>query len=113
MLVAALCYCAASVVGTRSLRADDLHNPGTAQEIYASTVSAHLFCHNKPSENSVKPFNSTTAPTCKTPFPGFCAILKLSERLFKSGYAQYAAFSAGFPLNFRKSDIIFPFHYFW
>jgi len=41
------------------------------------------------------------------------ALAIASETLFTTEQTQYAVFSSNLLINIRKSDLIFPFHYFW
>ena len=109
-------YSSGSVAGNSFVPASgyaaDSGQPGTARETWAPSRTADLFCHTTRSGHSIPSF-SNILPASQHPAGGFWAVLKLAERLFESSYAQYTARSANFPIQFRKADIIFPFHYFW
>ncbi len=114
--VALAYYSSGSVAGSPFIPAfgyaADSGPSGTMQKTWAPSRSADLFCHTARSEHSVTSFN-TTSSASQHPAGGFWAVLKLADRLFERTYAQYTARSANFPIQLRKADIIFPFHYFW
>ncbi len=43
----------------------------------------------------------------------FVTVLKLTDHLVASTLIQYSSYSDNTPVRYRKTDIIFPFHYFW
>jgi len=43
----------------------------------------------------------------------FSACLKLTEKSLSTDFVQYIFLAKNFPVKLRKSDMLFPFHYFW
>jgi len=107
-------YCFAIVVVIKSVTFSDFQgNSNTTQEQYFSEFSTKLFSHTLQSESSVNNTNNLPTPNFKNPFNGIWAITKTTERLFETAYSQYTNISKNFLIQYRKTDIIFPFHYFW
>ena len=107
-------YCFAIGVVTKSLTYSDFQSHSTTpQEQYFSDFSTKLFCQTSQSESSVNNYNNLPVPSFKNPFSGLWAITKTTEQLFKTAFSQYTNISRNFLIQHRKSDIIFPFHYFW
>jgi hypothetical protein len=107
-------YCFAIGVVTKSLAHSDFNiNSTTSQEQYFSDFSTKLFCHTSQSESSVNNYINQPVPSFKNPFNGLWAIAKTTEQLFETAFSQYTNISRNFLIQHRKSDIIFPFHYFW
>ncbi|HAQ38111.1 MAG TPA: hypothetical protein DCX89_00955 [Saprospirales bacterium] len=83
------------------------------QETYLLSVSASIFGSATPKD--VTSFNKTnqfSAQDAKKPFsPG--ELLQNEEPLIRSELSQYGHFSTNLLIQFRKTDKIFPFHYFW
>jgi hypothetical protein len=107
-------YCFAIGVGTNSLAHSDFHSsPAPSQEKFIANLSPKLFCHTTQFESSVNNFNNLAAANFKNLFSGFCAIVKATDQLFETEFSQYTSFSGNILIHHRKSDIIYPFHYFW
>jgi len=107
-------YCFAIGVVTKSLAHSDFHsNTTTSQEQYFSDFSTKLFCHTSQSESSVNNYINQPVPSFKNPFNGLWTITKTTEQLFETAFSQYTNISRNFLIQHRKTDIIFPFHYFW
>ena len=49
----------------------------------------------------------------KNSFSEFSFLLRIVDKLFFSSFIQYQFFSTKVLLSIGKTDIIFPFHYFW
>lgn len=81
--------------------------------IFYSEVTSNLFCTTLPSERLENGASKTTEPSYKNIFNQFSAIVATAEKLFANQFIQYQACSISFLIRFRKSDIIFPFQYFW
>jgi len=75
--------------------------------------SANFFCNPTPAESEVNGFNYFSVPVCIDPFSEPGAVNKAIERSFESEFAQCTRHSRDFLVQYRKSNIIFPFHYFW
>jgi len=107
-------YCFAISVVTKSLTHSDFHsNSTTSQEQYFSDFSTKLFCHTSQSESSTNNYINQPVPSFKNPFNGLWAIAKITEQIFETAFSQYTHISRNFLIQHRKTDIIFPFHYFW
>jgi len=107
-------YCFAIGAVTKSFAHSDFHsNSTTSQEQYFSDFSTKLFCHTSQSESSVNNYNNQPVPSFKNPFKEFWAIAKTIEQFFETAFSQYTNISRNFLIQHRKTDIIFPFHYFW
>jgi hypothetical protein len=78
-----------------------------------SGFAAKLFCETSQLESSVNNYTSAPVPNFKNPTNGVWAIFKTTEQLFESTYSQYTRISRNFLIQHRKTDLIFPFHYFW
>lgn len=87
---------------------------GSASEIERISVwSSKLYCQTSPSESSINNNNNLPAKPHKTQFAGSWAILKVSNQLFETELTQYSELTRNVLIKFRKSDLIFPFQYFW
>jgi len=111
LLTAIYCF-AISVVKPYSY-ADAQGNSTNSGEQYFSVLKTELFCHTSQSESSVNILNNLPSSCFKNPFNGIWAISKISEQLFGSTFAQYTTVSRSLLIHHRKTDMIFPFHYFW
>lgn len=107
-------YCFAIGVVTKSVAHSNFQsNSFASQELYFSDFSTKLFCHTSQSESSVNNNINQPVPSFKNSFKGLLALAKTKELLFESVFSQYNNISRNFLIQYRKSDIIFPFHYFW
>ncbi len=107
-------YCMAAIHVTILPKSFDVGNHQAAgQELYLANTSKSLFCHTSPSENTVSSFHNFPTPNLKKLFDQPWSTTRYSEQLFKAVFTQYCNLSLNFPVLYRKSDIIFPFHYFW
>lgn len=103
-------YCFAISVITKSFAHSDFQNKQTSsQEKIISDFSTKLFCQTSQSESSVNNFNNLPTPNFKNSF----TVVKVTEQLFETEFSQYTFFSRNILTSYRKSDLIFPFHYFW
>ena len=107
-------YCFAIGAVTTSFDSSNIQNHSTSsQKTYISDFSTTLFCHTAESEVSVTNFNNLPVPNFKNPFVGFWSVIKTREGFLEMVFTQYTAISRNVLVKYRKSDIIFPFHYFW
>lgn len=88
-------------------------NHASSQESVISNFSKNLFCHTAPPESFVNNCNNLPTPNLKNQIVGLFAILNLKEQLIESAFSQHTHITRNILINHRKSDIIFPFHYFW
>jgi len=49
----------------------------------------------------------------KNPFEKLVALANAFELIAKTEHSQYANFWCTLLINYRKTDLLFPFHYFW
>ncbi|MBN2892969.1 MAG: hypothetical protein JXL97_13965 [Bacteroidales bacterium] len=107
-------YCFAVGAVKESLTHSDFQNNSTtSQEQYFSDFSTKLFCHTSQTESSVSNINNLPAPNFKNSINELWTIAKTTEHLFETAFSQYTNISRNFLIQYRKTDIIFPFHYFW
>lgn len=78
-----------------------------------AAISIINFCPASESESAENTFNYSVPPNFKIAFPDFWAITKTAEQYMANKFRQYAAVLKYFPIQFSKTDIIFPFQYFW
>lgn len=113
-LVLTIIYCFAIVVVSNSHASTNVHGPIKSEKVnYFSEVSTNILSHTSTQESSLKKFNNFPALNFKYPFSGIWGIIKTTEDLYRCEYSQYAYASINFLIEYRKSDLIFPFHYFW
>lgn len=114
VLVLTAIYCfAIGVVTAPVIHSQNQSTKKTAQEKYFSDITSNLFFHTSPSESSVNSYTSFIAPVFKNSSVSLGAIESAKELLFEAKFSQYTILSESFLISYRKSDIIFPFHYFW
>lgn len=107
-------YCFAIGVVTNSLGYSDFRsNSNSSQEKCFSNLSTQLFCHTSQTESSLNYTNILPSPNFKNSFNGIWAIIKATGKLYNTTFTLYKTFSRNVLVNHRKTDIIFPFHYFW
>jgi hypothetical protein len=80
---------------------------------FFSLTSGHLTARPPSSQNSG---NNNTQPVFAD-FNYFCngllAIIASKEPLFTSAYTQYSFCAINFLIEQKKSNLLYPFHYFW
>lgn len=108
-------YCFALHIATKSSAYPDFTNKNNASTSEKLTLdfSIKLFCHTSQYESLVNTVNDLPGSNYKNPFTGFAAVIDITEQLFHAKFYQYASLFWETLINNRKSDIIFPFHYFW
>lgn len=109
-------YCFSIGVVTNSFTYSDFKSNQfpSSQEKIVSDFSTNLFLHASQHENSVNNLNNFPAPTFKNHSHENWAIAKVTKHLFDTEFSQYITFfSRNILINCRKSNIIFPFQYFW
>jgi len=87
--------------------------PTSSQDIVISNYSSSLFCHTSQAESSVNNINNLPVLNFKNLFTSFLAIIKVTEQISEREFSQYSFVLKNFLIIHRKSDHIFPFHYFW
>ena len=86
-------------------------HPGS--EYCSAEFSSNLFCHTEQSESSISNYNNFHRTTLKNNFNQFSSGSIASEQLPLRSFSIYNFYSKNLPIQFKKTDIIFPFHYFW
>ncbi|OJV44887.1 MAG: hypothetical protein BGO29_08180 [Bacteroidales bacterium 36-12] len=107
-------YCYTSCVFTKSFTKSDFQDyPVSVQETIISDFSSKLFSHNIQSETSLINTNNFTPVKIKNSITGFWAIIKTTKQIFNIEITQNLTFSQNILINYKKTDLIFPFNYFW
>jgi len=114
VIILAAIYCFAIGADIKSHTHSDFNNfMSSSHGKVISDISENLFCHTSSSENSVNNYSNPPQPNCQNKFTGLWAILKSNEQQYITAFSQYTTFTRTILLKHRKSDIIFPFQYFW
>ncbi|MCG2459427.1 hypothetical protein K8352_01550 [Flavobacteriaceae bacterium F89] len=103
------------MVGTESPSpsGDVLESSFNGRHNVYSATTVKLFGNATQIEGYSTNFFNPTFPEFKTSWAGYRSRIKVTEELFKTGYRQYNNLSKHLLVNYRKSDLIFPFHYYW
>lgn len=112
LLTAVYCYAISVVSGSFSYSDFPNHTPSLPEQII-SDLSEGLLCHTLQTKTSVTNINYFPVPDFKNSLTGFWAIIKTSQQLLNIRFSRRITFWIDFLINHRKSDIIFPFHYFF
>jgi hypothetical protein len=75
--------------------------------------SSNGFVQNSRTETSVNTFQKNFNTLSRDFGNAFSIINKRSDEFVLQKLTQYLTHYSNFEVGFRKSDIIFPFHYFW
>ncbi len=89
------------------------YSKNSDSEYRSSIVSSNLFCHTEQSESSVSLHNNISRTSLKNSFNQFSAFSLAAIHLLRNSYSTYFFYSENIVVRFKKTDIIFPFHYFW
>ncbi|MCB9360920.1 MAG: hypothetical protein H6587_05850 [Flavobacteriales bacterium] len=90
-----------------------IENQTNKQTHYFSSQSSNLFYHTEQQlEPSLNDYEGLYFPDFENANTR-CLIINASVQLFKTELLQYYNFSKLFLIKYRKTDIIFPFQYFW
>lgn len=111
-----LLYCFTSgTISSGITNSTSIHVSGAdvEDEGYYSVVSASLNGFALQAETVTSPINTPSFFSFKNPSYGYAVLLKCAEKLFSSELRQNILFLGNFSVKYRKSDLIFPFHYFW
>ncbi len=85
---------------------------GLDEGFISSGHDAHP-CMAVETEIFISNVNPTPQFTFKNTFGQYAIVNKIAGLLFLSGFVQYSAITLSVPVRYRKSDIVFPFQYFW
>ena len=80
---------------------------------YFSGVKASLNDHASPSQSFAHNSANYTTPQFQFFLWGHTTFLQITEQLGESKFLHYSNLSRNFLVRNRKSDLLFPFHYFW
>lgn len=83
------------------------------QQEYVSATSKVLFIHTQQYETSLSNLTEYSLPSFESANNLFWLISNSNELLFNSKFKQYQNHLKTILIRHRKSDLIFPFHYFW
>ncbi len=113
-LLLTLIYSYAVSITTQSVFLTDNRDARTdEQETYLLAVSAGICGTAVPKDvSSVNKPGLQSVCDIKKPFSQ-AGLIQTAETLIRSELIQYEHFSTNLLISFRKTDKIFPFHYFW
>ena len=84
------------------------------QKVYITHTSKTLNPHTQQLENSFSDFSECAFPSFKLSNDAFCTLSSYpTSLLFRARYKQYKNHLKTILIRQRKSDLMFPFHYFW
>ena len=111
IVVLALVYCLeiSSVYNHSNKQYSSVSN--NENVVYAASVN--LLGSSSSSENSFLSFNNSFSTAVKDIFKSYIAKVKITQQIFDKEFTQYTFSSTNFQILFRKTDLIFPFNYFW
>ena len=110
LILIALHWVATSAVGARL---PDTARSGITGHHYFSPAPLGLPQQALDSKTGINAFQHSPPSSLKNPTQTFSAFARMTGRLIFFKYSQYVFFSENIPFRFRKTDLIFPFHYFW
>lgn len=84
----------------------------TNQVFYSSTDSVSKFYDISQTKTSVNTFNNLPSPI-KNEFNNIWSVLKYAEQFVFTKITLHFIPDSDFLIPFQKTDIIFPFNYFW
>ncbi len=111
IFVLVLTYCIESlgVYSYSSQNNDNFQN----KESVVSSVSLNLLGSTTSTENLFNVINNITQVSGKDFFKSHALKIKTKQQIFANQFIQYQFSSKNFQTLFRKTDLIFPFNYFW
>ena len=83
------------------------------QVFYSFTDSVSKFYDISQTKTSVNSFNNNLPSPIKNQFNKFWSVIKYTEQLVFIRITQHFIPDSDFLIPFQKTDIIFPFNYFW
>jgi hypothetical protein len=87
--------------------------PTSSQQEVSTVVSSKIVCTLNRIEVSSHQVLNVVKPLPKKVFFDLGNALEAKEFLLNIAFTRYKIFSRSFLINYRKHDLIFPFHYFW
>lgn len=82
------------------------------KNFYTYFSKSNFFNTSHPTTNVTNP-HIQPIPSFKKTYDGFRSVTVVIERLLETEFNQYSQFCRSLLVRHRKTDIIFPFHYFW
>lgn len=89
------------------------HNNSAEKESYSHSISAKSFQHTVQTENSVTVCSHHSPVTVKNTYKEFSGANLAAEHVLVHSFSQYNFYSHKLLVRLQKTDLIFPFHYFW
>lgn len=109
VLVLTYCLESGSIYNYSSQNNDNFQN----KESVVSAVSLNLLGSATNSENIFNVINNIISVSGKDFFKSHALKIKTKQQIFANQFIQYQFSSQNFQTLFRKTDLIFPFNYFW
>lgn len=111
IFVLALIYCfeVSSIYNHSTQFSDDTQQT----ESVVSSATINLLGSSSNTENLCVSFNNSFSTDVKSFFRNYTKKIKTTQQLFAKEFTQYSFFVTNFQILFRKTDLIFPFNYFW
>ncbi len=109
--VLALVYCLE--VGSVYNHSTQKFSNHSNNENVVTAASVNLLGSSSNSENLILSFNNSFSIAVKDLFKSYIAKVKITQQIFAKEFTQYTFISKNFQILFRKTDLIFPFNYFW
>jgi len=89
------------------------NNPYARNAEFFEVTSIKISYHTSQSESLVNSFTNFSAPTFKIQGKEYSALSNALRQLFATEFSQYIFLSKNLLVELHKTQIIFPFHYFW
>lgn len=106
----ALCLCSSNVnAHDNACSKPDV----SASKTCYSKFAIDIVCHTAQAENVVSIVTNTHPSSVKNSFKKFSYCAKIAAQLFLTTFYQYNFYSQNKADSLQRTDIIFPFHYFW
>lgn len=106
----AFCLCGSNVYAHNN--AFSKPDVSTSKTCYAK-FSIDIVCYTAQAENVVNIVSNPHPSSVKNSFKKFSDCAKLTAQLFLTTFYQYSFYSQNEADRLQRTDIIFPFHYFW
>jgi hypothetical protein len=89
------------------------NNATAEKEGYFTAISGNLLSPTSQTKTAANHLGDSSASAFEGPLSAHWAANRAAERLIESEFSHYMASMRGLLIRYRKSDLIFPFHYFW
>lgn len=89
------------------------YNNQTENTQFSARINAVIFFHTPQIESLVNVFNNLPSPNFKNSIFKLVKCNAIAQHFLNTSFSKYQFFSINILLSFFKTDIIFPFHYFW